>query len=142
VNGELTTPESQVNYFIYDCKVGVCKQTSGYIVSSDDVIVFVRDESADNQLLYSSSSDVAGCKNDSTDNEVGMVTSTLDGVCYEHGVGIKFTDGEDVDIRYIYLKGKAAKKTPFADRRNSVVVKRNVKYIVRDQFYSAGTVYI
>ena len=64
-----------------------------------------------------------------------MVTgTTYVGICFGT-TGILFASGNPV---YIILKGMAAKDTPFEDNVNSVAVKRDPAFIVRDQFYTAG----
>ena len=133
------------NYVLVDCLDGICKQTQGYVKDkekSNKIYAFVGTGNANVATVAPYINANVDDYNDCGDGTVGIVinNTTKSGICYGNdSAGIMFGEGES---RYIFLKGKVAKKTPFADRKNSVVVKRNAKYIVKDQFYNAGTVYI
>jgi len=122
------------NYFLFDCKDSICKQTSGYIKSGDNTVAFVGTDHAINTVsnsvfVGSGSIDPGNCG-----SNAGKIVSGNGSICYSSDSNIIEFDTDN--HRYIYLNGKAISGTPFADSDYSVVVKRNAKYIVRDRFYT------
>ena len=122
---------------MYDCNEGFCKQTSGYIKSDGDIIAFVGKEAPvkANVKPFIGNPEIesnTGCG----DGKEGKLIADDTGICYgASGKDIQFTDsGEE----HIFLKGVAAKGTPFYDPEYSVPVRRDSKYLSRDQFYNGG----
>jgi len=124
-----------------DCLNGVCKQTSGYIRSNIDpgnnasveLFAFVGEKPV---------SKIAESDKVFVGSSAGKIDSGKQSIHYSTTESIKFDvdDGDAIDLRYIFLKGKAEPGTPFYDKVNNVVVRRNEKYIVRDKFYTSGNI--
>ena len=126
-----------------DCVEGKCKQTKGYVVvGTDSIFAFAGDAGTGITAVNSNTkvgayvfdnSILSGCQN----TDVGKISSFKGFLCM-NGSGILL---DSSNIEYIVLKGTAAAGTPFYDTTDNVPLKRGSRYIIRDQYYTGGTLF-
>jgi len=144
------------SYKLYDCEKGHCRQTQGYALSGNIMYAFVDRAvgvKTDSKEEFVGSTPIV--LDSSTNNDEALTAMTCDsfyngklynfnsggnnGVLINCGtstkVGIQFAKEEDY---HLILKGSVASGSPFADTFNNIVIKRDLTYVARNQFYSSG----
>ena len=129
------------NYVLVDCMDGVCKQTSGYIVSGTNYYAFVDDgfavvvDTTAGTTFVSSKNAVESC----AVGDIGKFAANagvIDGVCTKVNGGVKF---EKDNKKYLITTGTdgLGENTPFVHANGEYVpVKHSLQYIIRDKFDS------
>jgi len=136
---------SPSNYILMDCMDGVCKQTSGYIVSGTNYYAFVNDGIAQKVDIskngdYVKLNQINSCSDGSNSSfdDIGKIainSNKIEGVCIAKNGGIEFKN----DNKKYLIKSTTGlgTKTPFEHVDVEYVpVKHSVQYIIRDKFDS------
>jgi len=127
-------------YVIFDCKEGVCRQTTGFMKNGYGVYAFVGVNKGKNVIRLpeliggSTLSDETKCE----EGNAGLLYYNKNGICINKEKGIDFAD--DDDNEYMILKGKTfTSGNPFEEAANiNIRIKRSANYILKDNFYTSG----
>jgi len=112
---------------------GVCKLTSGYIKSGNNIYKFINDEVGGDgsSLVAAGVTQTSGCIND----HVGKHFTDVKG-----RTSVCITVGHSINMErpgnYMIMAGAAVTDTPFKEEGSGVPVKGGKGYVVRDKFNS------
>ena len=117
-------------YSLYDCKEGLCKQTSGYIVSDTSIFAFVGTD-APFKIDFNPFVGIQAEKR----SIVGEEGKLNENAQIRNGVFRRDIASNSLKI---LMRQTGAMGTPFYDENYSIPVKSDNFYMVRDQFYNKG----
>jgi len=137
IAGLTTNPE---NYILVDCDATSCKQTQGYLLSSDKKTIykFINNNVGAVASNDESIDDDSKCV-DSPISNIGIIGKKGTGgvyekICIKNGKALDFSTTE---TKYMILRAEGAVGTPFLDEGYNVALKVDPYYIIKDQFYTA-----
>jgi len=122
----LNQGDAYTGYILLDCINGICKRTSGYILV-DDTQYAVFEES-------NTASPIAGVSVSSCEGNIGKVIDSNGGICIKAGGGVSYKDDNK---RFIIKSSTGFTGTPFENSTNNAIIKRGIKYIIKDLFYDS-----
>jgi len=156
ISSNVNDLSSTVNYKLFDCKDGNCKQTQGYVMkNSSSIYAFVGNEVGEtisgkarflgnDPIVEDTDVDAKSACTEAYNGKIYIYDTSNVGICivYKDHTGADKKIGIDIaangNDEYLILKGTAAVGTPFENKIEDIAVKRTGKYIVRDQFINSG----